>query len=515
MNELSPEILENLQRLKEDFVYRCETLYKIRPKTGGAVPFKLNFAQKYLHDRLEDMRKKKGRVRAVILKARQQGVSTYVAARFFDKVIFNGGLKAFILAHREDATNNLYSLVERYYQNLPEELKRLKLEDNAKRLVFDNDSGYGVGTAGSGEIGRSDTIQLLHMSEAAFYENAAKLMTGIMQTVPELDNTEIIIESTANGTGNMFYELCMPESANDFEVIFIPWFWDKDYRLALTAPLKLEPADAQYQAEYKLSDEQMNWRASKISLFNSLKRETGVSGLVKFCQEYPACESEAFSATIESDLIDRDILAAAFDKKQIDETARIIIGIDIAGSGKDKSVFCIRKGRIVLEFLEFRGLLTDELVQKTIELIQKWRPVKAFIDKGYNPGVYDRLRTLKWGDIVVGVDFQGRADEEKYSNKRAEMYFRGIEWIENQPCYIPYRKEFIEELCMQERLPPDSSGKIRLRSKDDIRKKLKRSTDFSDAWALTFAYNVFLYDDLEEEYEEEAEYRKGDSITGY
>ena len=140
MNDLSPEILENLQRLKEDFVYRCETLYKIRPKTGGAVPFKLNFAQKYLHDKLEDMRKRKGRVRAVILKARQQGVSTYVAARFFDKVIFNGGLKAFILAHREDATNNLYGLVERYYQNLPEELKRVKLEEpfnvNGELIMF-------------------------------------------------------------------------------------------------------------------------------------------------------------------------------------------------------------------------------------------------------------------------------------------------------------------------------------------------------------------------------------------
>jgi hypothetical protein len=517
MNQFDPQIIEKINQLKKDFVFRCETFYKIRPKTGGAISFKLNFAQKYLHEKLEDMKKRKGRIRAVILKARQQGVSTYVAARYFDKVLFNAGLKAFILAHREDATNNLYGLVERYYQNLPEELKRIKLEDNAKRLVFDNDSGYGVGTAGSGEIGRSDTIQLLHMSEAAFYENGAKLMTGIMQTVPELDNTEIIIESTANGTANMFYELCVPEEGmqSDFEVIFIPWFWDKDYRLALTKELLLDSADLQYQKEYELSDEQMNWRQSKIALFNSLKKETGISGIVKFCQEYPACESEAFSATIESELVDRDTLARVFDKKEINETARIIIGVDIAGSGKDKSVFCIRKGRIVLGFLEFRGLLTDALVQKIVELIQEYKPVKVFIDKGYNPGVFDRLTTLRWGDIVVGVDFQGRADEEKYGNKRAEMYFRGIDWIENQPNYMPYNKSFIEDICMQQRLPPDSSGKIRLRSKDDIRKKLKRSPDYSDAWALTYAYNVFLYEDLEEEYEEENNYRQGDLITGY
>lgn len=516
MKELDPNIVSKLQKLKEDFVLRCETLYRIRPKTGGSVPFQLNFAQKYIHNKLEEQKKRTGKVRAVILKARQQGCSTYVAARFFDKVMFNSGLKAFILAHREDATNNLYGLVERYYQNLPNELQRVKLEDNAKRLVFDNDSGYGVGTAGSGEIGRSDTIQLLHMSEFAFYENAAKLMTGIMQTVPEADNTEVIIESTANGTGNMFYELCMPEEdkQSDFEVIFIPWFWDKDYRLELLKELKLDTADSLYQNEYELTDEQMNWRASKIALFHASKKETGLSGLVKFCQEYPACPTEAFSSTMESELIDRDILAKAFEKKEIDESARVVIGIDIAGKGKDKSVFCVRKGRIVVGFFAFQGLDTDQLVQKTVQFIQYYKPVKVFIDKGYNPGVVDRLTSLKWDQIVIGVNFGGRADEEKYRNKRTEMYMRGVEWIEDDPCFIPYQKEFMEEFCMQRRLPVDKNGTFGLASKDDIKKKLKRSTDYSDAWALTFAYLVYLYEDLEEEYEE-YDYRQGDSVTGY
>jgi hypothetical protein len=517
MNQLDPQIIEKINELKKDFVLRCETLYKIRPKVGGAVPFKLNFAQMYLHNKLEDMKKRTGKVRAVILKARQQGISTYIAARYFDQVLFNSGLKAFIIAHREDATSNLYALVERYYQNLPEPLKRVKLEDNAKRLVFDNDSGYGVGTAGSGEIGRSDTIQLLHMSEFAFYENATKLMTGIMQTVPEMPNTEVLIESTANGTGNMFYELCMPEEGmqSDFEIIFIPWFWDKDYRSELVKTLNLGESDKLYQKEYDLSDEQMLWRSSKIALFQSAKKETGMSGLVKFCQEYPACPSEAFSASMDSDLIDKDVLAKAYEKKIITDTARIIIGVDVAGSGKDKTVFCVRKGREVLGFFAFQGLDTDQIVQKVVQFMQTYKPVKVFIDKGYNPGVVDRLTSLKWGDIAIGVHFGGSADEDKYYDKRAEMYMRGIEAIQDQPYYIPYVKEFNEELCMQERLPPDTSGRFRLRSKDDIRKRLKRSTDYTDAWALTYAYNVFLYDDLEDEYEEENDYRQGDLITGY
>lgn len=519
MKEVDPKIIEHLQKLKEDFILRCETLYKIRPKTGGSVPLKLNFAQQYLHNKLEELKNLKGRVRAVILKARQQGISTYIAARFFDKVIFNSGLKAFILAHREDATSNLYSLVERYYQNLPIELQRSKLEDNAKRLVFDNDSGYGVGTAGSGDIGRSDTIQLLHLSEAAFYENAAKLMTGIMQTVPELDNTEILIESTANGTNNMFYELCVPEDGHDsgFEVIFIPWFWDKDYRLALLKEIKLDASDSMYQQEYNLDDEQMNWRYSKISLFQSLKKETGISGMTKFCQEYPACISEAFSATMESELIDKDVLVKVFEKKDIQDPARIVIGVDPAGKGKDKTVFCVRKGREVLGFFAFQGMNTDETVAKVVQFIQHYKPVKVFIDKGYNIGIYDTLvDRLRWGHIVVGINFQGSADEDKYFNKRSEMYFRGVEWMENYPCYIPYRKEFLEEFCLQRRLPNDASAKIKLASKDEIKKKLRRSTDYSDAFVLTFAYHVFLYADLEEEYQEnEANIRRGDQHTGY
>lgn len=517
MPELDPLLLEKLEELKNNFILRCETLYKIRPKKGGTVPLTLNFAQQYLHNKLEDLRKKTGKVRAVILKSRQQGVSTYVAARFFDKVLFNAGLKAFILAHREDATNNLYGLVERYYLNLPEVLQRQKIEDNAKRLVFDNDSGYGVGTAGSGDVGRSDTIQLLHLSEFAFYENASKLMTGLMQTVPEMADTEIIIESTANGTANMFYELCNPEenSQSAFEVIFIPWFWDKDYRMGLMRDLILGDADRLYQEEYKLDEEQMNWRASKIALFEAARKETGMSGLVKFCQEYPACPSEAFAASIETDLIDRDVLAKAFEKKNIEDNARIIIGVDVAGSGKDKTVFCVRKGRIVIGFFDFPGLNTGKVVRKIIQFIQDYKPVKVFVDKTYNPGVVDNLLDDRWGEIVTGVHFHNTADEEKYGNKRAEMYMRGIEWIEDQPCYIQYKKEFVEELCMQAKLPADSSGKIKLRSKDEIKKKLKRSTDYSDAFALTFAYHVFLYGDMEEEYEEPTHQRRGDPNTGY
>ncbi len=73
-------------------------------------------------------------------------------------------------------------------------------------MVFDAlDSGYRVGTAGTEGVGRSETIQYFHGSEVAYWKNADSHMSGILQAVPEEDGTEIILESTANGIGGLFY----------------------------------------------------------------------------------------------------------------------------------------------------------------------------------------------------------------------------------------------------------------------------------------------------------------------
>ena len=82
------------------------------------------------------------------------------------------GTKVFILTHLDDATKNLYKLVHRYHDNMPEPMKATTGASNSSELVFSTlDSGYAIGTAGSGSVGRSDTIQLLHGSEVGFWKN--------------------------------------------------------------------------------------------------------------------------------------------------------------------------------------------------------------------------------------------------------------------------------------------------------------------------------------------------------
>src|SRR5215831_16898363 len=80
----------------------------IKNKAGRPIPFQLNQAQVFAHNRLEAQLKQLGRVRALVLKGRQQGLSTLIQARFFHKVITVRGQKAFILTHEAEATKNLF-----------------------------------------------------------------------------------------------------------------------------------------------------------------------------------------------------------------------------------------------------------------------------------------------------------------------------------------------------------------------------------------------------------------------
>ena len=98
------------QRLKDDFPHYAEKCLKIRPKKGGVIPFALNHVQAEIHKALERQLAATGRVRALILKARQPGCSTYVEGRYYWRVTHREGVRAFILTHKQEATDNLFGM---------------------------------------------------------------------------------------------------------------------------------------------------------------------------------------------------------------------------------------------------------------------------------------------------------------------------------------------------------------------------------------------------------------------
>ncbi len=329
MNESEKEIR---LKLKADFLHYAAACLNIRTKQGAIRKLELNAAQKFVHDRLEEQLKTTGRVRALIVKGRQQGVSTYVEARFYWKVTHNSGARAFILAHLEDATRNLFSIMKRFHDNCPYPVKAHEGRANAREMLFDRlDSGYHVGTAKSRGVGRSDTLQYFHGSEVAYWANAKEHMSGVLQAVADLGGTEIILESTSAGAQGLFYKLCDDARAgrSDYQLVFVPWFMQGEYRREPPQGFALTAEEEDYKRAHRLDDAQMCWRRAKIY-------ETG--NIWTFRREYPATVDEAFHADRADALWTRETLQInRVDADDAPQMRRIVVAIDPATTAKNGS----------------------------------------------------------------------------------------------------------------------------------------------------------------------------------
>ena len=461
-----------------NFKEYAHSFLKVKNKAGEIVPFRLNAAQEYIHTQLEKQKKETGMVRAEILKGRQQGCSTYVEGRFFHKTTTNFGIQSLILTHEQAATDNLFGMTQRYYENLPDALKPALSASNAKELSFSKlDSSFKVATAGNKGAGRSVTAQLLHGSEVAYWPSAEEHLAGIMQTIPLEHGTEIIFESTANGIGNVFHSIW---NSKDWLQIFVPWYWQSEYRCS---NVDLNDEDFEYGELFDLDREQMQWRRRKIGeLGNDVKL---------FMREYPSSPAEAFSVSDE-----RSLISSVFVQKarkaaaEYDRSAPKIIGVDPARFGDDSTVIYIRQGRIAERIAKIRGKDTMEVVGIIINAINRYTPDAVYVDVGgIGAGIYDRLKEMNYR-IVRDVNFGSEPlDKKKYINKRAEMWGIMNEWLSNPPAQIPDDDDIEIDLCGL-RYSYDSHGRMKIESKEDAKKRGIKSPDEGDALALTFAFPV-------------------------
>ena len=147
---------------------------RARANRSGSLTKKPGKAETFQRSKLDAgspgrQKTKTGRVRAIVLKARQLGVGTYVAARFYHRTMNHPGLRTNITVHEKRASTNLFQLVKRFHEHMPEELRPSVGASNAEELIFDKiDSGYLVSVATGEGTGHSSTSQNLHASEAAF-----------------------------------------------------------------------------------------------------------------------------------------------------------------------------------------------------------------------------------------------------------------------------------------------------------------------------------------------------------
>lgn len=494
------------RRLRDDFPWYAEKCLKVRAKSGRLEPFTLNRSQLYLHQSIEEQMQRTGKVRKLVLKGRQVGISTYISGRFYNRTTHGKGLRTYILAHLDDAADNLFNMAGRYHENCPEFCKPVTGKANAKELSFEKlDSGYKVATAGSRAVGRSDTIQLFHGSEVAYWPNADEHFAGVMQAVSSSPGTEIVLESTANGIGNVFHALWKraERGESEFEPVFIPWFWHEEYTTTAPGEWRCSMEWEEYGRLHHLTRDQTYWAFVKNRDLVVTAGGDASAPSPKFKQEYPATANEAFETSGENAFIDPlKVLRAR--RNSVQGYGAIVLGVDPARGGRDQTGFVDRQGRRTghhvckrVDFGENTMAIAAEVVRLRNQLKQFTDRVKIAIDTtGLGGPIYDRLCEMLPREELEPVNFGEQAlQAEKYANRRAEMWDRKRQWYEDPAgVQVPDIDEFQGDECAPIRGPGAttfrSSGQLILEAKDKIKERIGFSPDLGDAHALTFAVDM-------------------------
>lgn len=475
------ELLQELRGDFDTFASRC--LY-ILDKEGNKRSLTMNKAQRHIHECLEQQRHETGKVRALLLKGRQQGASTYMTGRFYDKTSGGFGKRAFILTHEQDATDNLFSMVRRYHENCPAPVRPQTGADNAKSLYFNVlDSRFSVATAGAKETGRSATAQYFLGSEVAFWPNAKKHFAGIGQIVPDEPGTEVVLETTANGIGNVFHTMWQQAMAGEgeYQAVFVPWLWEEGYAKPVPDDFELDGDEIEYMDTHGATMEQMVWRRAKIA---ELQNDVNL-----FNQEYPATPAMAFMAAADDALIPPVLVQQAAKTKELEPIGPKMMGVDPAEYGPDSTAIYIRQGRRVLHRWRYHRRGPMEIAGIVANLIDEHQPDAAAVDStGHGIGVTDRLQELGYG--IYPIKFGASALDDRYKDRRSEIWAHMLHWFREEPVEIPDDHRLASDLTSLN-YSYNGSRQLVLESKEHAKSDRGiESPDDADALALTFAVNV-------------------------
>lgn len=236
------------------------TLLKIRNKERRLVWLRPNRAQTEYGDNCTQ--------KNVVLKARQIGITTYIAARFFVQTITQPGTLSVQVAHDQESAEEIFRIVHRFWENLPEGLRKGALRTsraNSRQLVFPKlDSEYRVETAADPNAGRGLTIHHLHCSEVARWpRGGADTLVSLRSAVTA--KGEAVLESTPNGAGGVFYEEWQRAEETGYTRHFFPWWYETSYALPDAVVKRLSAEEEVLVVRAGLSLAQIAWRRQSWS----------------------------------------------------------------------------------------------------------------------------------------------------------------------------------------------------------------------------------------------------------
>jgi hypothetical protein len=357
-------------------------LLKIRGKSARLQSLKVNAAQR---DYAQHAAK-----RNIVLKARQLGITTYVAARFFLNCITRPGTLCVQVAHDQRSAEEIFRIVHRMLANLPSWLRIGALATshaNVRQIVFPHiDSSYRVETAADPSAGRGLTIQNLHCSEVSRWPGDAEETLASLRAAVTPDG-EIVLESTANGAGGCFYEEWQRAAETGYSRHFYPWWWEPSYKRPVEVA-EFNEEEQELIAKHGLTAEQIGFRREMKGTFR-----------YRFAEEYAEDAESCFLTSgecmfdigiVEERLKQPPMLTDTRENGRLlvflpaKPDKRYIIGVDPAGGGAegDYSVAQVIDRATGMQCAELRGHFTpEELAPRVGRLAREYNGALVAVER--------------------------------------------------------------------------------------------------------------------------------------
>jgi len=273
-------------------------LLLVRTREGWTAPLKANAVQRAFERHRGE--------RNIVLKARQMGFTTWAAARFFLKTITRPGTMTLEVAHTQEAAEEIFRIVHRFVDWLPEELRLGPLKasrSNVRRIVFpEMDSQYCVVSAADRNAGRGMTVQNLHCSELARWPgDPCETLAGLRAAMAP--GAELILESTPDGMGGCFHEQWQKAGETGMVRHFFPWWMERRYRAKAADPATLTEEESKLIKRADLDLEQIGFRRRIRGDFRGLARQ-------EFAEDEQSCFLASGDSVFELAAIEARLLTA-------------------------------------------------------------------------------------------------------------------------------------------------------------------------------------------------------------
>ena len=378
----------------------AEKLLFVRKREGWTAPLKANTVQRAFERRRGE--------RNIVLKARQMGLTTWVAARFFLKTITHPGTLTLEVAHTQEAAEEIFRIVHRFVDYLPEELREGPLRTsraNVRQIVFPvMDAQYRVVTAGDRNAGRGLTVQNLHCSELARWPgDPAETLAGLRAAMVSGlgSGAELIVESTPDGVGGCFHEEWQKARETGMVRHFFPWWMEWRYRATAADETSLTDEERDLMARKRLSLEQIGFRRQIRADFRGLARQ-------EYAEDSRSCFLASGDSVFELEAIEKRIETATepIEKRRNGDLEiwlppirgkQYLVAVDPAGGGSEgdysaAEVLELETGLQCAEFAGHAGGL--ELARLVTDLAKEYNQAWLVVERNnHGSGVLALIET--------------------------------------------------------------------------------------------------------------------------